>query len=118
MPLSLRDWLPEDHLAWFVLATVEDLDLSAFYARYRWHGHGRAAFDPKMMLALLLYAYAKGQRSSRVIELECVEDIAYRVIAPNLRPDHGTIARFRQRHESALAELFGPVLGRAPRLGW
>ena len=63
-----------------------------------------------MMLALLLYAYAKGQRSSRVIERECVEDIAYRVIAANQRPDHCTIARFRQRHETALADLFGQVL--------
>ena len=63
-----------------------------------------------MMLALLLYAYCKGQRSSRVIERECVEDVAYRVIAANPRPDHTTIARFRQRHETALADLFSGVL--------
>jgi transposase len=110
MPPSLRDWLPEDHLAWFVLAAVEEMDLSAFYAAYRDDGHGRPAHDPAMMVALLLYAYAKGQRSSRVIERECVEDLAYRVIAANQRPDHTTIARFRQRHERALAELFGDVL--------
>jgi hypothetical protein len=61
-------------------------------------------------VALLLYAYCKGQRSSRVIERECVEDVAYRVIAANQRPDHTTIARFRQRHETALADLFGQVL--------
>ena len=60
-----------------------------------------------MMVALLLYAYCRGQRSSRVIERECVEDVAYRVIAANQRPDHTTIARFRQRHEDALAGLFG-----------
>jgi len=93
------------------LATVGEMDLSAFYGAYRGDGHGRAAHDPGMMLSLLLYAYCKGQRSSRVIERECVEDVAYRVIAANQRPDHCTIARFRQRHESALAELFGQVLG-------
>jgi transposase len=110
MPPSLRNWLPEEHLAWFVLAAVDELDLAAFYGAYRADGHGRAAHDPAMMVALLLYAYAKGQRSSRVIERECVEDIAYRVIAANQRPDHTTIARFRQRHENALAGLFGGVL--------
>ena len=110
LPPSLREWLPEDHLAWFVLATVEEMDLSAFYGAYRADGHGRAAHEPAMMVALLLYAYCKGQRSSRVIERECVEDVAYRVIAANQRPDHTTIARFRQRHETALADLFGQVL--------
>jgi len=83
MAPSLRDWLPENHFAWFVLDAVAEMDLSAFYAAYRQDGHGRAAFDPAMMVALLFYAYAKGQRSSRVIERECVEDIAYRVIAAN-----------------------------------
>jgi hypothetical protein len=70
-----------------------------------------------MMVALLLYAYARGQRSSRVIERECVEDIAYRVVAANQRPDHTTIARFRQRHEDALAGLFGEVLGLCAEAG-
>ena len=65
MPVSLREWLPEDHLAWFVLDSVAGMDLSAFYAAYREDGHGRAAHDPAMMVALLMYAYAKGQRSSR-----------------------------------------------------
>jgi transposase len=110
LPPNLKEWLPEDHLAWFVLATSEEMDLSAFYGAYRNDGHGRAAHEPGMMLALLLYAYCKGQRSSRVIERECVEDVAYRVIAANQRPDHTTIARFRQRHEAALADLFGQVL--------
>jgi transposase len=110
MAPSLRDWLPEDHFAWFVLDAVARMDLSAFYSAYRQDGHGRAAFDPAMMVALLLYAYAKGQRSSRGIERECVEDIAYRVIAANQRPDHTTVARFRQRHQDALAGLFGEVL--------
>ena len=65
LPPSLREWLPEDHLAWFVLEAVGELDLAAFYARYRDDGHGRAAHDPAMMVALFLYAYAIGVRSSR-----------------------------------------------------
>ncbi len=110
MPPSLRDWLPDDHLAWFIPASAEELDLSGFYVAYRDDGHGRPAHDPQMMVALLLYAYAKGERSSRGIERGCTEDIAYRVISANQRPDHTTIARFRQRHEVALAELFSDVL--------
>jgi transposase len=110
MPPSLTEWLPEDHFAWFVLAAVKEMDLTAFYSAYRADGHGRAAHDPAMMVALLLYAYARGGRSSRVIERACVEDIAYRVIAANQVPDHCTVARFRQRHERALAGLFSDVL--------
>jgi transposase len=86
------------------------MDLTAFYAAYRGDGHGRAAHDPAMMVALLLYAYAVGRRSSRLIERACGDDVAFRVIAANQRPDHTTIARFRQRHEAALAGLFTDVL--------
>ncbi len=111
LPPDPRDWLPEGHLAWFVLASVEEMDLSAFYGSYRQDGWGRAAFEPQMMVALLLYAYARGERSSRGIERRCVEDVAYRVIAAQQTPDHATIARFRVRHEEALAELFSEVLG-------
>src|SRR5215212_9567805 len=111
LPPSLREWLPEGHFAWFVLDAVEEMDLSAFYAAYRQDGHGRAAHDPAMMVAVLLYAYARGLRSSRKLERACVEDVAFRVIAANQAPDHTTIARFRQRHEAALAGLFGEVLG-------
>jgi transposase len=110
LPPSLREWLPDDHLAWFVLAAVEEMDLGGFYAAYRRDGHGRAAHDPALMVALLLYAYATGRRSSRAIERACVDDVAVRVVAANQRPDHCTIARFRQRHEAALAGLFGDVL--------
>ncbi len=117
LPPSLRDWLPEGHLAWFVLDAVAEMDLSGFYGSYRLDGHGRPAHDPAMIVALLLYAYAKGQRSSRVIERECVEDIAFRVIAANQVPDHTTIARFRQRHEGALAGLFGDVLEMCAQAG-
>ena len=77
---SLREWLPEDHLAWFVVDAVEEMDLDAFYADYRADGHGAAAYEPSMMVALLLYAYATKQRSSRAIECHCRQDIAYRVI--------------------------------------
>src|SRR5256714_2405797 len=110
LPPSLREWLPEGHLAWFVIDAVERLDLSAFYGGYRLDGQGRAAHEPSMMVALLLYSYAVGERSSRRIERRCVEDVATRVICANRAPDHTTIARFRQRHEDALAELFGEVL--------
>jgi transposase len=88
LPPSLRDWLPQDHLAWSILGAVEEMDLSAFYAAYRENGQGRAAYEPSMMVALLLYAYARGNRSSRGIERECREDVAYRVLAANLAPDH------------------------------
>ena len=110
MPPSLREWLPEGHLAWFVIDAVAAFDLSGFYAAYRVDGHGRPAHDPAMMVALLLYGYAIGERSSRRLERRCVEDVATRVICANRAPDHSTIARFRQRHEGALAELFGEVL--------
>lgn len=113
MPPDPRDWLPEGHLAWFVLASVEEMELAAFYASYRLDGWGRAAFEPSMMVAMLVYAYAyaRGERSSRAIERKCVDDVAYRVIAAQQKPDHATIARFRARHEDALAGLFSSVLG-------
>jgi len=106
MPPSLTEWLEEDHLAWFVLDAVEQMDLSAFHAGYRADGWGRAAHDPKMMTALTLYAYCFGVRSSRAIERACRVDVAFRVITANQVPDHTTIARFRQRHEQALASVF------------
>jgi transposase len=93
------------------------MDLSAFYGDYRADGHGRPAHDPAMMVALLVYAYARGQRSARVIERGCFEDIAFRVISANRQPDHTTIARFRQRHERALAALFGQVLSLCAQAG-
>lgn len=117
LPPSLREWLPEDHLAWFVLESVAELDLEAFYAAYRSDGWGAAAHDPQMMVALLIYAYAIGVRSARGIERRCRDDIAFRVITANQVPDHATIARFRARHEQAIAELFGGVLGLCARAG-
>src|SRR3954453_23306188 len=111
LPPSLREWLPAGHLAWFVIDAVERLDLTAFYGAYRLDGQGGGGHAPSMMVALLLYSYAVGERSSRRIERRCVEDVATRVICANRTPDHTTIARFRQRHEAAVAELFGEVLG-------
>jgi transposase len=117
MPPLVTDWVPEDHLVWTVLEAVGELDLSPFYAAYRVDGHGRPAYEPSMMVALLLYAYARGTRSSRGIERACVEDIAYRVVTGNLAPDHSTIAEFRCRHERALGEVFSGVLGLCARAG-
>ena len=110
LPVDMREWLPEDDLVFIVLDAVAKLDLDEFRRRYRADGHGRAAFDPEMMVALLLYGYCQGERSSRVIEKWYVRDVAYRVIAGGLRPDHATIARFRVRHEQALGGLFSQVL--------
>jgi len=117
LPPSLREWLPEDHLAWFVLDAVEEIDLSGFYGVYREDGWGRAAFEPAMMVALLLYAYAVGERSSRGIERRCREDVAFRVITANRIPDHATVARFRARHEQALAATFTQVLALCAQAG-
>jgi transposase len=117
LPPDLRDWLPADHLAWFVIEAIEELDLEPFYAAYRSDGHGAAAHEPKMMLTLLAYSYAVGERSSRGIERRCREDVAFRVICANQIPDHATIARFRVRHQETLADLFGQVLGLCAEAG-
>jgi transposase len=110
LPVDMREWLPEDDLVFVVLDAVAALDLEGFRRRYRADGHGRAASGPEMMVALLLYAYSQGERSSRVIERRCVRDVGYRVIAGGLRPDRVTIARFRARHQEALGGLFSQVL--------
>ena len=117
MPPSLREWLPEDHLARFVIDAVAEMDLNGFSADHRADGHGRAAYEPSMMVALLLYGYATTQRSSRAIERRCRQDVAYRVITAKRVPDHATIARFVVRHEAALAALFGSVLALCAKAG-
>ena len=117
LPPDLRDWLDDDHLAWFVIDAVAELDLESFYGAYRADGHGAAAHEPQMMVTLFAYAYAVGERSSRGIERRCREDVAFRVICANRVPDHATIARFRVRHEEALADLFGGVLGLCAKAG-
>jgi transposase len=117
LPPSVADWLPEDHLAWFVLDVVAELDLSAFRVAYRMDGRGGCAYDPQLILAVLVYAYAVGERSSRRIEQRLVEDVALRVVAANHQPDHATIARFRAQHQDAIAQLFGQVLAVCARAG-
>jgi transposase len=117
LPPSLLDWVPEDHLVWTILGAVEELDLSAFYGVYRADGHGRPAYEPSVMVALLLYSYARGNRSSRGIERECRENVAYKLITAQRVPDHSTVADFRRRHEAALADLFTGVLGLCEKVG-
>ena len=110
LPPSLCDWLPEGHLAYFIIEVVEQLDLSEIYGSYGGDGRGQPPYDPAMMTALLLYAYCVGRPSSRKIERAAVEDVAFRVIAANQRPDHDSISEFRRRHLAALAGLFLQVL--------
>ena len=110
LPPDMREWLPADHLVWTVLDAVEVMDLASLRGVYRDDGTGRPAFDPALMVALLLYGYCHGERSSRQLERRCVEDVAYRVICGGHRPDHATIARFAVRHQAALAVVFSEVL--------
>jgi transposase len=117
LPVSVADWLPGGHLARFVVEVVERLDLGAFYGAYRVDGSGRPAHDPAMMVALVLYNYAVGVRSSRAIERRCVEDVACRFVAANRAPDHVTISRFRGRFQGALSGLFAEVLALCAQAG-
>ncbi len=111
LPPDMREWLPENHLAHFILDVVETLDLCAILAVYRSKdARGRAAYHPKMMVSLLIFAYCMGKPSSRKIERATYEDVAYRVLSGNQHPDHDTIADFRQQHLQALSGLFVQVL--------
>ena len=110
LPPSLREWLPADDFAWLILDAVAEMNLTAFYQKYRKDGRGQAAFEPSMMLSLLLYAYSLGIRSSREIEKLCERDIGFRVIAASQVPDHCTISRFRKDNGTALHDLFNQVL--------
>jgi transposase len=117
LPVDMREWLPADHLVWFVLDVVEQLDTSAFRRRRVRAASGRAGFDPQMLLALLLYGYCRGVRSSRQIERLCEVDVAFRVICAADVPDHSVIARFRQAHQTAFADVFVQVLRLAAKAG-
>ncbi len=117
LPPSIADWLPEEHLVWFVLDVVAVVDLSAFHARHPNDGAGRPAYDPEMMLALLLYAYCRGLRSSRRIEAACRADLAFRAICTDVVPDHIAIARFRSHHEEAIRAVFIDVLALCAKAG-
>ena len=107
---SLQDWLPEGHLARFLIDVVGQMRVSAFYRQHRSDGWGRAAYEPAMMVTLLFYACCTGTRSSRAIERRCAEDIACRYITAGRCPDHATISRFRADHEQALKSLFKEAL--------
>src|ERR1022692_2921425 len=118
LPPSLQDWLPEGHLARFVGEVVEALELSAIYAKYEaGDGRGLAAYDPRMMVRVLIYGYCRGVASSRRIERATYEDVAFRYLAADQHPDHDTIAAFRQEQLTSLAQLFVQVLQLCQRAG-
>jgi transposase len=110
LPPSPLEWLPQDHLALFILDIVQELDLSPIYAHYERELRGFPPHDPQMMVALLLYGYCVGVPSSRKIERKTHEDVAFRVIAGGGHPDHSRISDFRRVHLEALAGLFVEVL--------
>jgi transposase len=118
LPPSLQDWLPEGHLARFVAEVVEALDLSGIYAKYEeGDGRGLAAYDPRMMVRVLIYGYCRGVASSRRIERATYEDVAFRYLAADQHPDHDTIAAFRQEQLAPLSQLFVQVLQLCQRAG-
>jgi transposase len=117
LPPDMRDWLPEDHLVWFLLETIEVLDTSEFDRCRRRGGAGAAGYDPRMLLGLLVYAYCRGVRSSRQVERLCSTDVAFRVLCAQDTPDHCTIARFRAECQDAFAGLFKQILMVAGRAG-
>ncbi len=110
LPPAIADWLPDGHLAWFIIDAVESMDLTAFYSKYRTNGQGNTAWHPQMMVALLLYSYCHGERSSRKIECLCVDSVPYRVITGNEKPDHCSINRFRKDNLAAMKSLFIEIL--------
>ena len=117
LPPSLRDWLPEDHLAYFVSDLVDQLDLSAIYAVYEKDLRGQPPYDPRLMTKLLVYGYCVGVFSARKIEQRVVEDIGFRVLAAGNAPDFRTIADFRKIHRQALEGFFEQVLRMALEVG-
>src|ERR1700748_2572411 len=111
LPADVRSWLPPDHLCWQVIAVTGELDLSRFAAAYRADGQGQAPYDPAMMVALLLYCFFKGIRSSRKIRDACVDDLGCRVICGGARPRPPAVAGFLRRHRAEVRRLFVQVLG-------
>src|ERR1019366_9127215 len=110
LPPSLRDWLPEKHLAYFVGDVVDNLDLTAMDAVYGTEKRGQPPYDPQMMTKILVYGYCVGVFSSRRIERHLVEDIAFRVLAAGNQPKFRTISDFRKIHLATLEGLFEQVL--------
>ena len=116
LPAGLWEWLPEDHLAYFVSDVVDQLDLSAITDSYE-EERGRPPYHPRTMVKVLLYGYCAGVSSSRRIAQRLHEDIAFRVLAANNTPDFRTISDFRKDHLEALADLFLQVLELCRRTG-
>jgi transposase len=110
LPASLREWLPDDHLSYFVSDVVDQLDLSAIERVYEEEDRGQPPYHPRMMTKILLYGYCVGVFSSRRIQKRLVEDVAFRVLAAGNQPDFRTIADFRKLHLKALEELFRQML--------
>ena len=113
MPPSIDEWLPERHLARFIVEVVEGLDLRAMAGSYR--GSGSASYHPSVLLSLLVYGYATGVFSSRKLERATYDLVAFRFIASNEHPDHDTIASFRRRFLKQIEALFVEVLKLAGR---
>ena len=117
LPADLRAWLPEGHLAHHVSDLVDGVDLTAFYAPYAGDGRRNAPYAPRMMVKVLLYAYATGVFSSRGIARKLEEDVAFRVLGAGNFPQHRTLCEFRRRHLSDFKELFVAVVRLARELG-
>jgi transposase len=117
LPPSLRDWLPEDHLAFFVSDLIDQLDLSAITTVYEDEDRGYPPYHPVMLTKVLVYGYCVGVFSSRRIQRRLVEDVAFRVLAAGNQPDFRTIADFRKTHLAALTGFFEQVLRLAQALG-
>ena len=110
LPPSLNEWLAEGHLAYFISDVVDELGLGSFYARYEGNGRRKSPFDSRMMLKVLIYAYATGTFSSRKIARKLEEDVAFRVLAADNFPRHRTLCDFRKQHLSAFREVFVQVI--------
>jgi transposase len=117
LPPDMREWLPEGHPVWLVIEALGRMDTSAFHAGRRLGGAGAAGYDPDMLLAVLVWAYAHRETSSRRMEGLCATDVAFRVICAGNLPDHSTIARFRKDFGGAVAGFFTEVLIVCARLG-
>src|SRR5471030_1864073 len=115
MPPSVDEWLPERHLARFVVEVIEGLDLRVMTGSYR--GSGEASYHPQLLLGLIIYGYATGVFSSRKLERATYDSVAFRFVAANQHPDHDTIATFRRRFLPRIEALFVQVLGVAREMG-
>ena len=117
LPADIREWLPAGHLAHHVSDLVDGLDLTAFYAPYEGDGRRNAPYDPRMLVKVLLYAYATGVFSSRGIARKLEEDVAFRVLGAGNFPQHRTVCEFRRRHLGDFKKLFVEVVQVARELG-